>query len=99
MKMDVTTGAVQRLVDGPGMGAIGAWNKQDVILLSGRGGLRRVSAQGAAPEAVTHVDETRGEIGHFLPTLLPGGRRFLYPEGGSNDGCERHLRRLVGREA
>ena len=79
MKMDVTTGAVQRLVERSGNGRHRVHGtRQDVILLSGRGGLRRVSAQGGGTGGRHDVDETRGEIGHFLPALLPGGRRFLY---------------------
>ncbi len=78
MKIDVATGAQHRLVERAALGGMGAWSKDDVILFSGPRGLMRISAQGGVPEPVTTVDDARGEIGHFLPVFLPGGRRFLY---------------------
>jgi serine/threonine protein kinase len=78
IKIEVATGAQQPLADSPGPFFTCAWNSDDVILFSTRDGLMRIPAQGGASELVTRVDESRGEIGHFLPVFLPGGRRFLY---------------------
>jgi eukaryotic-like serine/threonine-protein kinase len=78
IKIDVTTGVQQRLtgVTPPGGGA--AWNNDGVLLFGTLGGLMRVSAHGGTAEQVTQVDAARGEIGHYLPTFLPDGRKFLY---------------------
>jgi len=78
IKIDVTTGVHQRLGDvTPPAGGV-AWNNDGIILFGTFGGLMRISAQGGTAEQVTQTDAARGEIGHFLPTFLPDGRKFLY---------------------
>ena len=41
-------------------------------------GLFRVSADGGTPERLTTPERTSGELGHWWPTVLPGGRRVLF---------------------
>jgi eukaryotic-like serine/threonine-protein kinase len=78
IKIDVTTGVHQRLADvTPPVGGT-AWSNEGVILFGTLGGLMRISAQGGTAEPVTQVEAARGEIGHFLPTFLSDGRKFLY---------------------
>jgi Tol biopolymer transport system component len=38
----------------------------------------RVPAEGGTPEAVTRLDKEAGEVGHFWPEALPGGRGLLF---------------------
>ncbi|MDH4351691.1 MAG: hypothetical protein OEW56_11130, partial [Gemmatimonadota bacterium] len=44
----------------------------------GQPGLRRVPANGGPVESLTQVDTAAGEIGHYWPQLLPGGRGVLF---------------------
>jgi serine/threonine protein kinase/Tol biopolymer transport system component len=61
----------------------GTWNADGVILFSaGRAPVMRVPASGGTPEAVTELDQRRGEQGHLWPYFLPDGRRFLYLRAG-----------------
>jgi serine/threonine-protein kinase len=41
-------------------------------------GLFRVSAEGGEPERLTTPDRTRGELGHWWPQILPGGKAALF---------------------
>jgi serine/threonine-protein kinase len=41
-------------------------------------GLFRVSADGGEPEALTTPDHAGGELGHWWPEPLPGGRKVLF---------------------
>jgi Tol biopolymer transport system component len=54
----------------------GAWNRDGVILFGSSKGLLRVSAEGGKPAAATTVADK--ESGHYWPSFLPDGRRFLY---------------------
>ncbi|MBK5290646.1 MAG: serine/threonine-protein kinase [Acidobacteriia bacterium] len=54
----------------------GTWNAEGVIIFGDAQGLFRVSAQGGKPEAITKLGPD--ETGHFWPSFLPDGRRFLY---------------------
>ena len=74
----------------------GAWNVEDVILFAGVSGgpgggvpkpnpIRRVSASGGAPEAVTTPDTAKGEPWHLWPSFLPDGRHFVYFASGFRD--------------
>lgn len=40
--------------------------------------LSRVSVPGGAPEAVTRLDSTRRELGHWSPQILEGGTHLLF---------------------
>jgi serine/threonine protein kinase len=76
-KMDVAGGAVDTVCDLTGLGAGGSWSRNDVIVFSSNV-VMRVPASGGTPAPVTALDGSRKEIGHYLPTFLPDGRRFLY---------------------
>jgi eukaryotic-like serine/threonine-protein kinase len=55
------------------------WGSDGTILFTQfREGIFRVPAEGGTPTQVTHVDRERGEMNHYWPAFLPGGRRFLY---------------------
>jgi Tol biopolymer transport system component len=54
----------------------GAWNREGVIIFGTAKGIFRVTAEGGTPEAVTTLDAK--ETGHYWPSFLPDGRRFLY---------------------
>jgi Tol biopolymer transport system component len=63
----------------------GTWGEDGTIIFSqGRGngssdgGLSRVSSAGGAPEVLTNPDASAGEIGHYWPQVLPGGKAVLY---------------------
>ncbi len=58
----------------------GTWTAGGTILFTPRGGgtVHRVSEHGGAAEAVTAIDASRGENGHYWPVALPGGRDFLF---------------------
>jgi serine/threonine protein kinase len=62
------------------IGATGAWNRDDVILFTPKGGapLFRVSASGGIPTPVTTLDADAGDAQHWYPSFLPDGRHFLY---------------------
>jgi len=78
-KLDLAGGtrqAIAEMVDGRG----GTWNRDNVILFakSGATPIYRVSASGGEPVAVTSLDASRGETGHWRPRFLPDGRHFLF---------------------
>jgi hypothetical protein len=55
-----------------------AWNSNGQIVFGSlAGGLFQVPELGGTPSPLTHVDTSRGGIGHRFPQILPGGR-FLY---------------------
>jgi serine/threonine-protein kinase len=59
-----------------------AWGPDDTIIVGGSvggsPGLWRVPAAGGGFTVVTTKDTTRGEIGHWWPEVLPGGRAVLF---------------------
>jgi Tol biopolymer transport system component/predicted Ser/Thr protein kinase len=78
-RIDATGGPVQVICDGPQLDGGGTWNKDNVILFSGRdpeGPIMRVSAAGGTPEPVTSLKS--GETSHRWPRFLPDGRHFLF---------------------
>ena len=86
-RLDVGSGVIETVCQaGPGTGD---WNRNGVILFSGRSGtsLSRVNAAGGQPEAVTELDAERGETNHNFPSFLPDGNHFLFHiRGGDNPG-------------
>ncbi|HEX7779914.1 MAG TPA: protein kinase, partial [Vicinamibacterales bacterium] len=54
----------------------GTWNPQGVIVFGSTTGLYSVAAEGGRPTPLTTV--TAAEGGHFWPSFLPDGRRFLF---------------------
>ena len=88
-KIAVSGGAPVTLADAS-LGATGAWNRDDVILFTPKGGaqLYRVSASGGTPSPVTTVDTGSGGEQHWFPFFLPDGRHFLYSAlGGKTAGA------------
>jgi eukaryotic-like serine/threonine-protein kinase len=86
----------------------GSWNADDIILFKPGpyGPLYQVSAKGGEPEAVTTLDQSRGEFEHLWPYFLPDNRQFLHaivsekPENsgvyvGSLDSPEQRVRILA----
>jgi Tol biopolymer transport system component len=79
MRVDLAGGQPQTLCTGLTDVTYGDWNRDDVILLGGKGrGLVRVPAQGGAPVAVTVLDPRKRELAHIAPVFLPDGKRFVY---------------------
>ena len=74
-RVDAAGGAPKDLGPAPGfMG--GAWGTANVILFGSGTGLWRVASEGGNPEPATAV--ASGEAGHYWPSFLPDGQRFLY---------------------
>ena len=73
-RVDASGGAPKDLGEAPGFTG-GTWNPDNVILFGSAKGLFRVS-EGAATEQITSVEKP--EAGHFWPSFLPDGRRFVY---------------------
>ena len=77
-RIDASGGAVLPLYDGAREFSTGTWNRDNVILFSGRDGLiRRISAEGGDAPPLTSVDANRSPSDED-PFFLPDGRRFLY---------------------
>jgi Tol biopolymer transport system component len=74
-RIDISGGPAQTLADGDNGGT---WNREGIILFSGRDGLYRISSKGGEATRVTTLDPSRGELSHRFPQFLPDGRRFLY---------------------
>ena len=56
-----------------------AWTPSNIILYARpTGPILQVPAGGGPSTPITSVDETRGEVGHRFPSLLPDGDHFLY---------------------
>jgi serine/threonine-protein kinase len=57
-----------------------SWGRDDHVVFSKiySDGLFRVSADGGEPERLTTPDRARGELGHWWPQILPGGRAVLF---------------------
>ncbi len=68
------------LVHGTPLGA--TWAPDDTIIFAGQDpttGLQRVAAAGGGEVTVlTRPDQTRGELDHAWPEMLPGGRAVLF---------------------
>lgn len=93
-KVDAAGDEVQTICDAPGIPRGGSWGTSGVILFSsGRIPIiSRVSAAGGQSAPVTKLDEQRKDTGHFYPSFLPDGNRFLYwVEGRSEDGRAVHI--------
>ena len=55
------------------------WGPDNSILFSTwNSGLQQVSADGGRIETLTTPDEESGEMGHWWPEFLPGGRKVLF---------------------
>ena len=80
-KLRVSNDTVQTLCDPcepAGFGS-GAWSRSGLILFPSEDGrLLGIRDGGGEPEAITSVDESRGELRHMSPRFLPDGHSFLY---------------------
>ncbi len=78
-KISVVGGAAVTLCDAS-TGRGGSWGEDGNIIFAPtrRSGLSRVSSAGGTPEAVTTLDEEKGEIAHRWPQVLPGGKVVLF---------------------
>ncbi len=58
----------------------GCWGPDGVIYFSPATstGLWKISANGGVPEVVTTPDREKGELGHWWPEVLPGGKAVLF---------------------
>jgi serine/threonine protein kinase len=90
-KVSLSSGASITLCDIlPDVSSGGTWGHDDNILFAPHpgSGLARVSANGGTPKLITTRDSTRGELGHYYPKVLPGGKAVLFTigeEGGWNE--------------
>ncbi len=82
-KVSLTGSPPQVICEAP-TGRPGSWNDRDEIIFSPTviSGVYRVPASGGKPQAMTRLDESRGETTHRWASFLPDGRRFLYLAGG-----------------
>ncbi len=79
-KVDVAGGPVQTLCNSSGAGA--NWAADGTIFFQGKNlGLSRVAGVGGNCEDITKPDASKGEVGHDLPELLPGGEAVLFNIG------------------
>lgn len=78
-KVAVQGGAPVKICDLPVGFRGGSWGPDDTIILGGENtGLRRVSARGSEPVAITTPNMERREDYHAWPEMLPGGRDVLF---------------------
>ncbi|MFQ5616168.1 MAG: protein kinase, partial [Anaerolineales bacterium] len=80
-KVSLRSGAIVKICDIlPDVSSGGSWGADDNILFAPRpnSGLARVSARGGDPELITTPDSTEGELGHYYPNVLPGGKAVLF---------------------
>ena len=71
----------------------GSWGQDGYIIaaLSVPGALSRVPDAGGDPVPLTELDQTRGEVTHRWPQILPGGKSVLYTAHtttGAYDGAD-----------
>jgi eukaryotic-like serine/threonine-protein kinase len=62
------------------LGNFGAtWGSTDIVVFArGLGGLWQVAAAGGEPKQITKLDESKHEVSHRLPHLLPGDDAVLF---------------------
>lgn len=97
-RVDVDTGAVQRLADATSAGGWGTWNKDGTILFSPSGGpLMRSEATGQGLAAATRLDPPR-QIAHWFPEFLPDGRHFIFLSRGQVEHRGVYIGSLESRE-
>ena len=71
----------------------GSWGQDGYIIatLSVPGALSRISESGGDPVALTELDQSRGEVTHRWPQILPGGKSVLFTAHtttGAYDGAD-----------
>jgi serine/threonine-protein kinase len=79
-KVDLAGGPAQTLCSSSGAGA--NWAADGTIFFQGKNlGLSRVASAGGNCEEITKPDASKGEVGHDLPEVLPGGEAVLFNIG------------------
>jgi eukaryotic-like serine/threonine-protein kinase len=102
-KVSINGGPPLPIADLPtGTGYAGStWAPDNTIIFgTSSAGLMRVSP-GGAPETLTKADQTKGEVAHRFPYLLPGGRALLFtifPADGQPDNMQIALLDLQSRQ-
>ncbi|MCL4522996.1 MAG: protein kinase [Acidobacteria bacterium] len=78
-KISVQGGAAVTLCDAPAPFG-GSWGENDAIVFApdSRTALFRVSSAGGKPEPLTKLDQSKGELTHRWPQVLPGGEAVLF---------------------
>jgi len=59
-------------------GGPAAWGEGDDIYYANGAILRVAAAEGGRPQRVTDVDDSKGEIRHYYPVILPGSQALVY---------------------
>jgi Tol biopolymer transport system component len=82
----------------------GTWSQRGVILFAATWGvIYRVPSSGGAPDAITMLDRSRGELSHRWPYFLPDGQHFFYFaanfSGGSAESASVYLADLDSKES
>jgi hypothetical protein len=78
-------------IDGPSRGA--DWGPGDAIVFAtgnAATGLQQVPAGGGPATVLTRPDASRGELDHFQPVWLPGGRGVLFTVAFRESGPDRY---------
>ena len=79
MKVSTSGGQPVTLTESPAGAIRGAsWGPDDQIIFGGNEGLFRVSGGGGEPATLTTVAPEQGEVGHFLPSIIPGANAVLF---------------------
>jgi serine/threonine-protein kinase len=79
MKVSADGGRPFRLADQSGAGGCAFVDVRTIVLAPiYSDGLFRVSADGGTPERLTTPDRAHGELGHWWPEPLPGGRHVVF---------------------
>jgi serine/threonine protein kinase len=80
-KVAVTGGPPITLARLPGVPIGASWLDDSTAIIAtnkGTTGLLRVAAGSAEPTGITELDDNHGELGHWHPSVLPGGRAVLF---------------------
>jgi Tol biopolymer transport system component len=87
-RVDIAGGS-PRIVAAAGDSRGGSWGVEDTIIFapSLNGPILKVKTTGGPTEAVTKLDATRKETGHWRPNFLPDGKHFVFTAK-SNDAGE-----------
>jgi len=78
-RMQANGGSIETLASG-GDGRGGAWGADDTIVFAPgtASAIVAISAKGGPSRAVTKLDASRKELGHWRPFFLPDGKHFVY---------------------
>ena len=78
-RVSVSGGLPVKICDTSVLFPSASWGSDDTIIFShSTFGLYKVSASGGTPEPLTSPDAAKGDIRHFAPQILPGGRDVLF---------------------